>query len=94
MAIDNAWTLANQGEKLSLAHKGKLRLAAVNATHRSVAAVDRLYQLGGGSSIYENNVLQQCLRDIHVTTQHIMVASPIFELTGKVELGIDPRQPL
>ncbi|HIG40830.1 MAG: acyl-CoA dehydrogenase family protein [bacterium] len=92
--IDNAWALANQGEKLSLAHKGKLRLAAVNATRRSVAAVDRLYQLGGGSSIYENNVLQQCLRDIHVTTQHIMVASPIFELTGKVELGIDPRQPL
>jgi alkylation response protein AidB-like acyl-CoA dehydrogenase len=93
-AIDNAWSSASKGDRLSLAHKGKLRLAAVNATHKSVAAVDRLYQLGGGSSIYETSELQQCFRDIHVTTQHIMVASPIFEVVGKVELGIDPRQPI
>jgi alkylation response protein AidB-like acyl-CoA dehydrogenase len=92
--IDSAWSAASQGEKLSLAHKGKLRLAAVNATHQSVLAVDRLYKLGGGSSIYESSELQQCFRDIHVTTQHIMVASPIFEVAGKVELGIDPRQPI
>ena len=92
--IDQAWEIANQGKKLSLEHKGKLRLAAVNTTHKSVAAVDRLYQLGGGSSIYESNALQRCFRDVHVTTQHIMVASPIYEVTGKIELGIDPRQPI
>ena len=92
--IDDAWTIAERGERLSLEHKAALRLAAVNATHKSVAAVDRLYQLGGGTSIYSDNPLQKCFRDVHVTTQHIMVAAPIFELVGKVQLGLDPRQPL
>ncbi|MFT5011544.1 MAG: alkylation response protein AidB-like acyl-CoA dehydrogenase [Patiriisocius sp.] len=92
--IDDCWKSAEQGERLSLEQKSSLRLAAVNATHKSVAAVDRLYQLGGGSSIYMDNPLQRCFRDIHVTTQHIMVAQPIYELTGKVLLGLDPKQPI
>lgn len=92
--IAEAWQSAERGERLSLAQKSSLRLAAVNATHKSVAAVDRLYQLGGGSSIYMDNPLQRCFRDIHVTTQHIMVAQPIYELTGKVLLGLDPKQPI
>jgi len=92
--IDGCWQSAEQGERLSLEQKASLRLAAVNATHKSVAAVDRLYQLGGGSSIYMDNPLQRCFRDIHVTTQHIMVAQPIYELAGKVLLGLDPKQPV
>ncbi len=92
--IDDAWQVASRGEKLSLEAKASLRLAAANATHKSVAAVDRLYQLGGGTSIYASSPLQRYFRDIHVTTQHIMVAAPIFEVTGKVLLGLDPKQPI
>ncbi len=92
--INDAWAIAERGDKLDLETKASLRLAAANTTHRSVAAVDRLYQLGGGSSIYLDNLLQRCFRDVHVITQHIMVASPIFEVTGKVILGVDPRQPI
>lgn len=92
--IDDAWQVASTGARLSLEHKAALRLAAVNATHKSVAAVDRLYQLGGGTSIYSDSPLQKCFRDIHVTTQHIMVAPPIYELVGKVQLGVDPKQPI
>jgi alkylation response protein AidB-like acyl-CoA dehydrogenase len=83
--------MASQGRRLPKEIKAGLRLAAVNATQRSVAAVDRLYQAGGGSSIYENSVLQRCFRDIHVTTQHIMVAAPIYEVVGRVQMGLDPR---
>jgi len=90
-AIDEAWSNADAGERLSTQTKANLRLAAVNATHKSVSAVDRLYQAGGGTSIYEDSPLQQCLRDIHVTTQHIMVASPVYEVVGRVELGLPPR---
>ncbi len=89
--IDDAYAQAKQGVRLPTEVKAKLRLAAANATHRSVAAVDRLYQAGGGSSIYEGSDLQRCFRDIHVTTQHIMVAEPIFEVAGRVELGLDPK---
>lgn len=88
--IDEAWIVAETGERLSRQIKADLRLAAVNATHRSVAAVDRLYQAAGGSSIYEDSPLQQCFRDVHVTTQHIMVAPPVYEVTGRVALGLSP----
>ncbi len=90
-AIDEAWAVAEKGERLGTQIKANLRLAAVNATHKSVAAVDRLYQAGGGSSIYEDNLLQRCFRDVHVTTQHIMVATPVYEVVGRVELGLPPR---
>jgi alkylation response protein AidB-like acyl-CoA dehydrogenase len=89
--IGQAYEMASQGRRLPTEMKASLRLAAVNATHRSVAAVDRLYKAGGGSSIYENSVLQRCFRDVHVTTQHIMVASPIYEVVGRVNLGLEPR---
>lgn len=90
-SIDDAWAIAESGERLPQESKAALRLAAANATHASVRAVDRLYEAGGGSSIYEDNPLQQCFRDVHVTTQHAMVAEPIFEVVGRVELGLPPR---
>ena len=92
--ISEAYEQAAQGERISLETKASLRLAAVNTTQRSVAAVDRLYQAGGGTSIYDNSVLQRCFRDVHVTTQHLMVASPMLEVIGRVEMGMDPNSML
>ncbi len=89
--INIAWDVAKRGDRLSTEIKADLRLAAVNATHRAVAAVDRLYMAAGGSAIYESNELQRCFRDIHVTTQHIMVAPPVYEVVGRVVLGLDPK---
>ena len=92
--IDDAYTAAETTGRLSLAHKSQLRLAAAHNTWSAVEVVDALYHAAGGTAIYHKSKFQQCFRDIHVTTQHIMVGQPIFEVTGKVLLGIDPRQPL
>lgn len=89
--IDQAWEIAERGERLTAPMKARLRLAAANTTHRAVAAVDSLYEAGGGSAIYETSDLQRCFRDVHVTTQHIMVAQPIFEVIGRVELGLPAK---
>ncbi len=89
--IDDVYTMAEQGIRLSLDEKARLRLAATHATWSSVAAVDKLYHAAGGSAIYQENPLQRCLRDIHVATQHIMVAQPTLEVVGKVMFGMDPR---
>ncbi len=53
-----------------------------------------VYAAAGGSSPYRTSALQRCFRDIHVVTQHAMVAQPIFEATGRVLLGDDPERPL
>ena len=51
--------------------------------------VDRLYTLAGGSSLYAKSPLQRYLRDLHTASQHMMVAQPTWELTGRVLLGLD-----
>lgn len=88
-AIDRAWARAEAGERLTTEDKLDLRMAAVHATWSAVEATDRMYHAGGGSAIYETSPLQRCMRDVHVATQHIMVAQPVFEVTGRVVLGLD-----
>ena len=90
-AIDRAWTRAEGDARLDQDAKAELRLAATHNTWSAAEAVDLLYHAAGGSAIYESSPLQRCFRDIHVTTQHLMVAQPTWEVVGKVMLGIDPK---
>ena len=66
----------------------RLRLAATNATWSSARAVDALYSLGGGSAIHESHPLQRVFRDVHVVTQHAMVAERTYEPLGRMALGL------
>lgn len=93
-SIDRAWAVAEGGERLSPQLRLDLRLAASNATTRSAEVVDRCWQVAGASAIYDDSVLQRCFRDVHVTTQHIMVAPPTFELAGRIQLGLIGDDPL
>ena len=52
-------------------------------------AVDLVYELGGGTAIYRASPLQRCFRDVHVVTQHAMVAAGSLELAGRALLGVD-----
>jgi alkylation response protein AidB-like acyl-CoA dehydrogenase len=66
----------------------RIRLAATDATWRSAQAVDRMYHAGGGSSIHESHPLQRVFRDVHVATQHGMVAERTYEPVGRMALGL------
>lgn len=68
--------------------KRRIRLAATNATWTAASAVDRMYHAGGGSSIHEASPLQRVFRDVHVATQHGMVAERTFEPLGRMALGL------
>jgi len=68
--------------------KRRIRLAATNATWASAGAVDRMYHAAGGSSIHESCPLQRVFRDVHVATQHGMVAERTFEPLGRMALGL------
>jgi len=65
-----------------------LRLAATNATWAAAGAVDRMYHAAGGSAIHEASPLQRVFRDIHVATQHAMVAERTLEPVGRMALGL------
>ena len=65
-----------------------LRLAATNAAWASAGAVDRMYHAAGGSAIHESSPLQRVFRDVHVATQHAMVAERTLEPIGRMALGL------
>jgi hypothetical protein len=48
-----------------------------------------MYELGGGTSVFRTSVLQRIFRDVHVTTQHMMVSHSTLELTGRLLLGVE-----
>jgi alkylation response protein AidB-like acyl-CoA dehydrogenase len=88
-AVADAWASAATGDPIPVAERATLRLAATEATIRATRAVDLMYEAGGGTSIYATSPLQRCFRDVHVATQHAMVAQSTYELTGRLLLGLD-----
>lgn len=89
-----AWLAAERGGEMPERHRLGLRLAASHATGVAAEVVTAMYHGGGGTSIYDESPLQRRFRDVHVATQHMMVAPPTWELTGRLLLGLatDTRQ--
>lgn len=85
-SVEDAFADADRGEGLSLVRRANLRLACTHLARTSAEVCRRLYDLGGGSSVYEGCPLQRRFRDGHVVTQHIMVAPAVFELGGRALL--------
>ena len=72
-----------------VADRARQRLATVTATRHAAAAVDLVYQAGGGAAVYLDSPLQRCFRDVHVATQHAMVGPDVLATAGAVLLGED-----
>ena len=87
--IGRAWEAARADGVIGTEHRRDLRLATTHATRASAAAVDLMYELGGGTSVYRRSPLQRIFRDVHVATQHMMVGPSTLELTGRLFLGLE-----
>jgi alkylation response protein AidB-like acyl-CoA dehydrogenase len=88
-AIETAWTHAIRGAPITIDQRRDIRLATTHAVQASVRVVDAMYTLAGGSSVYESSTLQRRFRDVHVATQHIMVAPTTLETVGRLMLGVE-----
>lgn len=86
-SIEAAWAAAQTGEPVALSHSRDMRLATWHAMQESAAVVEAMYNLAGGSSVYNASPLQRQFRDVHVATQHIMVSPAILETAGRLFLG-------
>ncbi len=86
--IDAAWDAAVKDGEITVAHRRDIRLATTHAVQSAARAVDLMYTLAGGSSVYRGSPLQRQFRDVHVATQHMMVSDATYELTGRLLLGV------
>ena len=87
-SVEQAWERAMAGDIVDVDQRRNLRLATTHAVMASAEVVDCAYNLAGGVSVYQSSNLQRHFRDIHVATQHIMVAPSTLETTGRLFLGL------
>ncbi len=86
-AIDAAWAASEGPEPPSIELRNGLRLAATHATRTSADVVRSLFDLGGGTVIYDGSPLQRRFRDAFTATAHFQVNAASRELQGRVLLG-------
>jgi alkylation response protein AidB-like acyl-CoA dehydrogenase len=86
-AIENAWQASEHGPSVPLTMRTRLRLAATHGARVSADVVRSMYDLAGGSAIYDGAPLQRRLRDAFTATAHFQVNEASRELPGRILLG-------
>jgi alkylation response protein AidB-like acyl-CoA dehydrogenase len=90
-AIDEAWQAAQRAEPVPEQQRVAVRLAATHAVRTAADVVRSMYDLGGGTAIYDDSPLQRRFRDAYAATAHFQVNQSSWELTGRVLLGQPTR---
>jgi alkylation response protein AidB-like acyl-CoA dehydrogenase len=85
-AIEAAWHASQDGGEVSVEARNHLRLAATHAARTSADVVRNMYDLAGGTAIYDNSPLQRRFRDAYTATAHFQVNEASRELPGRLLL--------
>jgi indole-3-acetate monooxygenase len=85
-AIETAWRAAQDGPTVPVEARTRLRLAATHGVRTAADVVRTMYDLAGGSAIYDGAPLQRRFRDAFTATAHFQVNQASFELPGRILL--------
>jgi indole-3-acetate monooxygenase len=85
-AIEAAWQASLGAERVSVDARNRLRLAATHAVRTSADVVRDMFDLAGGTAIYDNSPLQRRFRDAYTATAHFQVNEASRELSGRILL--------
>lgn len=87
-ALEDAWEFCLREERPDLERQLRLRGACVYATDVACQVATTAFRYGGGSAIYNDRVLQRCMRDINAAAQHFMVNTSAYDNLGQFRLGM------
>lgn len=85
-AIESAWQAAQTDEPVSVELRAAVRRAATHGVRTAADVVRTMYDLAGGSAIYDGAPLQRRFRDAFTATAHFQVNQASFELPGRLQL--------
>ncbi|MCW2629216.1 acyl-CoA dehydrogenase family protein [Mycobacterium sp.] len=85
-AIEAGWQASQDGDGVSVEARNRLRLAATHAVRTAADVVRDMYDLAGGSAIYDSAPLQRRFRDAYTATAHFQVNEASRELPGRILL--------
>jgi alkylation response protein AidB-like acyl-CoA dehydrogenase len=86
-AVETAWQASQAGPPVPVDARTRLRLAATHGVRTSADVVRTMYDLAGGSAIYDGASLQRRFRDAFTATAHFQVNLASRELPGRILLG-------
>jgi alkylation response protein AidB-like acyl-CoA dehydrogenase len=87
-AIDAGWRASQDGGGVPVGVRNRLRLAATHGVRTSADVVRAMYDLAGGSAIYDHAPLQRRFRDAYTATAHFQVNEASRELPGRILLDV------
>ena len=93
-ALDEAWEFCQRGERPDLERQLRLRGACAYATDVACEIAITTFRYGGGNAIYNDRVLQRCMRDINAAAQHFMVNTSAYDNLGQFRLGMPDVNPM
>ena len=85
-AIEIAWRASQDEPPVPVQARTRLRLAATHGVRTAADVVRTMYDLAGGSAIYDGAPLQRRFRDAFTATAHFQVNQASFELPGRILL--------
>jgi indole-3-acetate monooxygenase len=92
--LAQCWEAARANGTISLDQRAGLRLAATHLTHVAANVCRQIHEISGGVAVFSGHKLERRLRDSQTMTAHMMIASPTYELVGKILLGASTHEPL
>ena len=88
--LDQAMAHREQGRQIDEAQSAQIRLMVAWVTDACVEIARFAHHSGGGAAAFQDNPLQQIVRDIMVASQHVYVADTAYERAGALLLNRKP----
>jgi alkylation response protein AidB-like acyl-CoA dehydrogenase len=93
-ALDDVWRNCQEGTPVTQEQKARVWRGAILAARKSKAVVTAAYEGVGTSALYVDCPIERIHRDIHAVTQHVILAPAWLEEAGRVDLGLQPLNPI
>jgi alkylation response protein AidB-like acyl-CoA dehydrogenase len=87
-SVREVWEAVTNGAELSDRQLVQMPLATAYTIRTCAEAIETMYRLGGGASIYASNALDRCFRDINTLMADQAAAPWVVEAAGKVLFGL------
>ena len=93
-SLEDAWEFCQHQERPDLERQLRLRGACAYATDVACQVATTAFRYGGGNAIYNDRVLQRCMRDVNAAAQHFMVNTSAYDNIGQFRLGLPNVNPM
>jgi indole-3-acetate monooxygenase len=90
--IGDIWSTMERSEELSVRQTAQLEMVNAQVYSMCTQAVEMVYKVRGGSSVYSSGPLDRLLRDALTMNQHVINSLRSYGMAGRILLGLPPEQ--